>query len=342
MTVYAQYFCTVQDLINDAQSPIADEARLFQAIREACDYLQKEIGWFIPVISTRRFSGHDRECLIVPPLLAITSIVNDGDTLSASDYILKPDNGYWQNGPYGEIHIDPDSSLLLAWADYIDAVVIVGSWGLYLRSAVTGATVADTTEQSSSQTTLKVSNGGKVSPGMVLLVGSEQELVTGWDSPTTNVTTLNGNITANDEVITLTSGAAVNIGETIRIDLEQMKVRDIRNNSVLVTRGWNNTQRVAHTTSTQVDAYRTVTVDRAVNGTTAAAHANGLAISRYYAPDDVQYLAKQIATLIVQKAKSGYQGRTGNAETGVVMYHDAFPRFDIERVKNNYNLKVAG
>jgi len=84
--------------------------------------------------------------------------------------------------------------------------------------------------------------------------------------------------------------------------------------------------------------YRTVTVERAVNGTTAAAHLLNAAISRYMVPDDILFLTKQIATLMINKARGGYAGKSGNAESGEVYYHDVFPRYEIERIKQNYRL----
>jgi hypothetical protein len=339
MTANAQLFCTVSDLISDNQSLGVDETRLFQAIREACDYLQKEIGWFIPVTLTRNYNGRGYPRLFVDPLLTITSIVNDGTTLAGTDYIAQPEHRFWANGPYGQIIIDPDAANLSAWVDEDDGIQIAGRWGLYQRTASLTATVADTTEQSISQTTLKVSDGSQVSPGMPILIGSEQELVTGWGSPTTSVTTLNGAVTATEDTITVANGTLVNVGEVCRFGFEQFKVRDKQTHELYVWRGWNGTARESHLTAVAVDVYRTVNVERGVNGTTAAVHANGASISRYVAPEDVQYLAKQIATLIVNKARSGYQGRTGNPEQGLVFYNDAFPRFDIERIKSRYMIK---
>ena len=333
-----QLFCTVSDLIADKQAPGVDEARLFQAIREASDFLQKEIGWFVPVTLTRKYNGRGRDTLLTDPFLAITTIVDDDTTLTTDDYIIKPDDGFWSNGPYGRLIVHPESEQLLAWCDEENGVVITGPWGLYMRSGLIGATVADASEQSSSQTTLKVSDGSLVSPGMTLLIGTEQEAVTGWGSPTTGVTTLNGAVAAADDTIVVTNGALLSVGEIIRVDFEQMKIKDKNTHTLEVTRGWNGTRRVSHTTSTNVDVYRTVNVERGINGTTAAAHANAVAISRYFAPDDVQFLAKEIATLIANKALSGYQGRTGDPQTGVVFYNDAFPQYDIQRVKANYIL----
>lgn len=339
---YAQYFCTVADLVADKQSPGIDEARMFQAIREASETIAKEIGQFIPVTLTRRFDGRGSKTLFVPPLLAIDSIVNNGVTLTTADYLLKPDGGFWANGPYCQILVHPDATQLYTWLGQLDGVVITGPWGMYLRSGPTGATVQDATEQSASQLTLKVSDGGKMSPGMVLLIGSEQEAVTGWGDPTAGVTTLNGAVAVSDEVITLANGALVNVGEILRVDFEQMKVKDKRTHQCSVIRSWNGTGKVSHLTAAAVDVYRTATVERGVNGTTAAAHLINAAISRYFAPDDIQFLCKEIATLTASKALSGYQGRTGNAETGVVFFNDSFPDHDIKQVKKNYYIPRVG
>lgn len=342
MTIdYAQLFCTVADLVSDKDSPGLNETRMYQAIRDASDFVQKEIGWFVPVALTRLLRGSGSNVLFIPPLLSITSVLNyahatNPTTLTTADYLLRPDNGFWPRGPYTEIVFKPYTSLYRIWAPYRNGVQIDGTWGLYDRSGLIGATVQDATGQDDSQTTLKVSDGGKVSPGMVLLIGSEQEAVTGWEAPTAAVTTLNGAVTASDEVITVANGALINIGEILRADFEQMKVRDKRTHQLSVIRNWNGTGKVAHLTAAAVDVYRTVTVERNVNGTTAATHALNTAISRYFVPDDILYLTKEIATLSANKALGGYQGRTGNQETGVVFYNDAFPQFDIEKVKSNY------
>lgn len=339
---FAQLFCCTDDLVNDMESPGGDVVNLYKAIRDASDYLQKEIGWFIPVTETIKMRGSGNPLLRVPPILSISSIINDDDILSTSDYFLiglDVNQPFWPNGPYVQIEVDPDSTVLAAWYDAEpDSVQITAKRGLYEHSAALSATVADTTQQSASQTTLKVSDGSKVSPGMVLLIGSEQESVTGWGSPTASVTALNGAITADTEVLTVDNGALLYAGETIRVEFEQMRVREIQTNSVLVWRGWNRTARVSHADDKTIDVYRTVNVERGVNGTTAAIHVNGTAISRYLAPDDIQYLTRQIATLMINKAKSGYAGKTGNEQTGTVFYNDAFPRFEIERVKANYAL----
>lgn len=340
----AQVFCTISDLIADMEAPGGDVARMIQAIRDASDVLQKEIGWFIPVTVTFAMRGSGLALLRVPPILSVASIVNDSDTLSESDYHLIGSGvgiPFWADGPYIQIETDPDSSVISVWSDAeLDSVSITAMRGLFNRSAALTATVANTTQQSSSQTTLKVSDGSQVAPGMALLIGTEQELATDYGDPTAAVTALNGAITASDEEITVSNSALVNVGEVIRVDFERMYVRDrnTASHKLAVWRGWNRSNRVAHLTGASVDVYRTFVVERGVNGTTAAIHANGASISRYDPPDDIRYLTRQIAILMLNKAKSGYAGKSGNESTGTTYYYDAFPRFELERIKRNYAL----
>jgi len=314
---------------------------MYQAICDASEYLQKEVGHFIPVTEIKKFNGGGRTRLFIPPILAITSVVNDDDTLvEDTDFIAFPADRHWASGPYSWLDIGPDATQLSEWLDEANGVVVTGRWGMYERSTALTATVADTTQQSSSQTTLKVSDGAQVAPGMTLLIGSEQETATGYGDPTTAVTALNGAVTASDEEITVDSAALVNVGEVIRVDFEQMRVRDrnTSNNKLAVWRGWNRTNRVAHLDNASLDVYRTVNVERGVNGTTAAAHANGASISRYDPPDDIRYLTRQIAILMLNKAKGGYAGKSGNTETGTTFYYDAFPRYEVERIAAKYTI----
>lgn len=338
----AQLFCTVADLVADKPAPGVDEARMFQAIEEASTFLQKEIGWFVPVTLTRFFHGHGAQSLRVPPLLSLTSIWNADVLLTTDEYLLQPDDGFWTNGPYVELLVAPSAPTLTCWMDQQHGVEILGHWGKYECLETLNASVQDATGQSDSQTTLQVNDGGQVSPGMVLLVDAEQQAITGWDTPTSDITTLTSAISTTDEVITVQDGSLVHVGETLRLDFEQMRVKDKRANQLSVVRSWNGTGRVAHSTDTAVDIYRTVTVKRGVNGTTAASHAQGTALARYVVPDDILFLTKEIATLSVNKAQSGYQGKTGNAETGMVFYNDSFPQFDIQKIKSNYYIPRVG
>ena len=211
-------------------------------------------------------------------------------------------------------------------------MAVTGRWGLYEEAVATGATVASQTD---SATSLTVDNAAGISAGANLLIESEQELVTATGAASDSTANTAEALDAEEEEIDVDNGAAVNIGEVLKINFEQMKVLDKAGNTLLVAKGWNGTSRSAHLTGQDVYVYRTFTVARGVNGTTAAAHTNK-AVSRYVPPADVHYLCKQIAALMLKKAQSGFAGKVGNEATGETFYFNEFPKAVIEQIQRNY------
>ena len=330
-----QIFCTMDELLADADDNGGDAAALLKHIRAASQVLLQEIGKFIPLTQEVRLDGNGKARLFVPPLLAVSSLVNGDDTLVSTDYLLRPNGRMWVDGPYTQLDVDPDSANLSAWYAEADSVVINGRWGLYEKSEDTGANTG-ASEQSVSSTSLVTTNGSKVSPGMVCLIGTEQELVTGYGAVTASVTTLAEDLDLVEEEISVANGALLSVGEIVRAGFEQMKILDINGNTLYVRRGWNGTKKATHASASALDVYRTFTVVRAVNGTTAAVHSAGSDIYRYLVPEDVRILCVEIATLMRRKALGGFAGKSGNSELGEVYYHDMFPRFDLERVRSHY------
>jgi hypothetical protein len=241
----------------------------------------------------------------------------------------------WENGPYTAIVVDPEATNLSVWYQEAGAVSITGRWGKYEKSIDTGATVQNS-PQAITDTNAIVTNGSKISAGMALLIGSEQELVTDTGDPTAGITTLGASLDNASETVTPANVAAAVIGEVIRVGFEKMKIVDKNTTQWSVLRGYDNTKKATHSNAASVDVYRTYNVLRGVNGTTAAAHAKETAIYRYIPPADINLLAKTIAALMKKLADSQYAGRTGNAELGQVFYNDAFPRDELDKIEANY------
>jgi hypothetical protein len=332
-------YCTLNELIDELETPGVrawKETQWLDKIRAASEWIDKTIGNFIPITEARRFDGEGGIDLAAAPLLAVTSIVDDELTLTVSDYLLYPRQRLWENGPYCRITIDPDAPSLSVWSAGDDIIVVTGRWGMYELTKSTGATASQAT---STETSLVVDNAANIGPGAALLIGTEQELVEATGSSTDSTANLGEDLDASEEEIDLSDGTKVNIGETIRIDFEQMKVRDKQTNTALVERGWNGTKRTTHANAADVYAYRTFTVKRGANGTTAAAHTSA-AVSRYVVPDDITHLCRKMAALKLKSAQSGFAGKIGNAELGEVSYFKEFPEDDIKKVMSNYFVPV--
>ena len=86
--------------------------------------------------------------------------------------------------------------------------------------------------------------------------------------------------------VTMTSGHLVKIGDTIRIDAEDLYVTNV--------------------------ATDTLTVKRGVNGTTAATHTNGAAVSRRLFPADVKYAVLMEASRTWREGQVGFSGQIAN------------------------------
>ncbi len=335
-------YCTVKELVDDLlPNTGGSESALLDCIQFASDFIDEDLGSFIPYTATKRFDGNGRDKLFVPPLLAVSVLMDDTVTYQTTDYLLYPRSRHWEDGPYSWIQHDPDGNYA-SWSHELDIISIAGSWGKYLKSQLTGATVQNNPLLVGG-TDLVVADGSKLSPGMALLIESEQALVTATGAVTAAVTTVTEPIGATDDTITLASATAVLMGETIRIDLEKMLILDINATTKVayVARGWNQTKKTTHADNAVVDVYRTFTIKRGANGTTAAQHVLNVPISRYVPPAPVGRLCRMIAGLIKKLADSQYAGRTANVEIGQVFYNDAFPRNELKQIREMYAYEVS-
>lgn len=327
-------YCTIQDLIDDLSlHGVKNEEKVMRFIRSASQEIDRELGAFIPITEARKVwvTGNDRTRLLIPPLLSIASIDNDGTTLATTDFIGRPVQRAWEHGPYYWLDLDPEGTVG-EWAS--DDLTVTGKWGLYDHSVSLGISAS---LAAASTATLAVTDGKALSPGMVLLIEDEQLLVESTSSTMTDSTAdlaedVDG---ASEAEISITDGTKVSIGEVIKVGFEQMLVLDVATNDIQVERGYNGTSVTAHSSGASIYVFRTFNVKRGINGTTAAIHSNK-AVSRYQAPADVSYLCRQMAALMMNKAATGFVGRGGNDDLGTGFFVNEFPRNQIETVKKNY------
>lgn len=333
-----QLYCSVSEVLSDLERPgTADEAKVLRYIRDASQFLERQFDFpILPQIEDRSFRGEGNDTLFLEtPLLRVTSLTHDGDALTAGvDYSLEPQERWWRNGPYSRLLADPDSLLLGAWLDLAGAVQIAGWWGLYDEAV---SVPVSAVSQLIGATTIEVSDGSQVSPGMLLKVGDEFEEVTGLQAASATGATLNGAIDEQDEEITLSDGSLVAVGETIKVNFERMLVLDIAGHELAVKRAYANTRRASHLTAAAVYAQRSYTVSRGANGSTAAAHA-AAAVYRQVPPGDVNYLCREMASLMWIKAGTQFAGRQGTAD-GETFYYNEFPSA-IAKIKENYRFGV--
>ena len=318
-------YCTLAELIDDLQlRGVASEEQAMRFVRAASQFIEGEIGQFLPSVETRRYEGDGSDLLLVHPLLEVSQIINGGMALSSGGYWLEPPGRMWRNGPYGMIAGN-------WWSTERQSVQISGKWGLYEEKTALMVSLT----MNAGDGTVSVTNGSLLSPGMILQIEDEYLAVTGSGSWSNSGATLASGCAESDEELSLSDGTKVAAGETIRIDYEMMRVIEVQGNKALVRRGWNESRIASHLAAAAVMAMRSYQVNRGVGGTMPAAHTAAV-VYRLIPPEDVNYLCRQIAALMIKKAQTGYVGRSGNDDLGTGFWINEFPKNQIDAVKAHY------
>ena len=300
--------------------------RLIEAKSRDIDNMTRR--WFIPKTDTRLYRYPSRTSAgdilyLDADLISVTTLQTRAQdstptTISSSDYFLEPVN---HAPPYTRIEIDDSSTAAFESGDTSQrSVSVTGSWG-FSNDTVSTGTVTSGLASDAAATSMVCSNGSLTSGinvGDTLLIESEQLFVSEKTSAALNSILIDGVLTADkSENITVDSGHGINAGEVILIDSEQMFVRVSGTTALTVERAFNGTTLAAHTNNTAVHIFRTLTVTRGVNGTTAATHANSTAISAYRAPADIRELVTAMTVAAYTQEAAAY-GRSIGAGDGAV------------------------
>lgn len=330
----AQTYCSVKEMLQELAATGIDgdrQDKLLSKLETASQFIAQHLGIFIPIQETRVKKASDKNSIRIGACLSITSVTEDSVVIA--DYTTDPAEKCYRNGPFTDLIRDDDA----IWAEDL---TILGLWGLYLKVKALGISVS----QLIGDTTIVATKGSVLSPGMTVLIGSEQEYILegnggpGSPAATIAVSQLNGAVLDTDELITVDNGAEFFAEEVIRIEAEDIYIQKMAGHVAITSRGWNGTTKADHANDSPIYVYRTYNVERGVNGTTAAAHVTA-AVSRYLPPADIQWLCVQMAALMLQKGETGFGGRAGNAETGETFFVNEFPQQQIAKIKENYSIK---
>ncbi len=304
----------------DIAETARNDAKVDRAIAGATadiDQLCRRRG-FAPLVRTRRFDWPSplsptpgRLWFEDDGLITLTSLTSGGVTIATSAAKLYPDDG----PPYDRLDLDRTTSAAfgLGTGAQLD-VSVAGVWGWDLASAAAGT--LDGAISSTTATTIGVTDSAAVGVGDLLLVDSERMVVTGKTSRSTGQVLGAGGVAASmtADSAPVTTGSAYKVGEVLTIDTERMLVVDIVGNSVIVKRAWDGSRLAAHSAGATIFALRTLTVERAALGTTAATHLNGAAVFRHVFPSLVTQLATAQAVATLQAEGAGMAREAGSGE----------------------------
>lgn len=315
-------FYTTREEVQDAfdvREAAHRSAQIDSAIASASDdidgWLNRHKHGLAPRIATRYFdwpqlfSRSYRLWLDENELISVSSLSSGGVAISSGDYFLEPVNS---GPPYTNIQIDLSSSASFqSGTTGQRAIVVAGTWGLHDDQVPAGALDE---ALDASETAVDVTDASLVGVGSVLTVDTEKMLVTGRTAKSTFVTLTGGmNALKNDQTVEGVSGG-FNVGEVILVDNERMKIIDNNGVDLTVIRAYDGSTLAAHTLGATIYAYRTLTVERGALGTTAASHLTAAAVTAWDVPDLVRDLCRAEAIVRLEQEWSAYGARVYSDE----------------------------
>lgn len=308
-------YCTRRDV--QRELGYADSMRINRRIDAKIRQASRDVEGlchrlFYPLTATRSFDVPDTDTLWLyeNELTSVATIVSGDTTMTADDYILRPESG----PPYGWIDVNWSGATGWQAADtWQRAIAITGEYHYPITTAA-GPLVVTTIN--GIITTLVVDSCADAGAGSLLLIGTERLIVTD-ETLVSTTATLSADLTAQkaDISVTISDGTLVEQGETIVIGAERMFIESIAGNVLTVTRSVNGSTLATHSSTAVVYAPRSLTVARAQTGTVSATHTAGTQIYVLTAPSLVQEYVLALTCAALEHGSSGYARTVGQGES---------------------------
>ncbi|MGW9058908.1 hypothetical protein [Streptomyces sp. NPDC055733] len=246
-------------------------------------------------------------------LISLTSLTSGGTTIDPADVVLYPQAG----PPYTRIETSLGSSA--AWGGgptSQQTIAVTGLWGYTLDEATDGGLATAVVSTAATTLTVDAATSTTVGVGSVLRIDTERLLVTGRTMADTGQT-LAADLGAQkkDGVVAVADSAVFAVDETLLVDGERCRITDIAGDTLVVERAVDGSTLAAHTAGAALYAPRALAVTRGALGTTAVAHADGAPVWRWEPPGLVRDLTIANALNRVLQEQAGY-ARTSKTSSG--------------------------
>lgn len=265
-------------------------------------------------------------------LIRADSVISGGTDIT-HDVQLSP----VQSGPpYNAITVDRATNSVLTFESGVGqrSLVVTGLWGETdeERTATTW-----TLGSSPSATTTTVTINAPIGVGSVVRAGDERMTVTERTWATSGQTgSLSANVSAQS--LTVSDGSAFFPGETLLIESERVIVQDVAGNVLTVKRAVDGTTLAAHTTATIYYA-RSCTVERGSLGTVADSHTSGAQVYVWAPPPLAADLNLAYALDRREQERSAYARTIGTEDNARPVGRGGIKSLE-ERVEERYGRPV--
>lgn|GEM_PF-1249274 len=270
-------------------------------------------------------------------LVCMTSLTTGGQTVALNQMFLLPWSNPRKGKPFRYLELDRGTNASFGGYSSTpqNSIAIAATWGYGADADLAGTLAAAVL---STDTTITGSNGAAAGPGDLIVLGygrgsapfpgsdphagaiqpyqGERILITDVAAVATGLTQSGSGVTTaadNDQTLTWTGTGALNAGEVITLDSEDMLIEKIIGSVATVRRAFNGSTLAAHS-GAAVYAWRQWSVTRAMLGTTAAAYTSGAAVYRHRVPQLIRDLSiAETGNQLLQEG-SAYARMVGSGE----------------------------
>ncbi|MFF9271145.1 hypothetical protein [Streptomyces rochei] len=247
-------------------------------------------------------------------LISLTSVSSGGNAIPVDDLLLEPNRS---GPPYNRIEINIGTSAAWGGGDtHQQDITITGLWGYRNTETTLGSSAAALASTTVTTLTVDGDTSASVGVGSLLRIDEERLIVTGRTMASTGQTlAADLGVQKNATTVTVADATGFAVDETILIDGERMQIVDIAGDTLVVERAVDGSTLAAHTTGATLYAARALTVTRGALGTTAATHSSDSSVHRWDPPGLVRDLTIANTLNRILQEQAGY-ARTSKTSTG--------------------------
>jgi hypothetical protein len=249
-------------------------------------------------------------------LISVSSMSSGGTAISAADFNLEPNR---TGPPYNRVEIDISSSATFGGGStHQRDITITGVWG-YTDDHLSAGVTSEALDASETGVDVSAAVSAEVGVGSILKIDSERMLVTDRAQIDTGQNVGGAGLTANKNAqsLTVADGTQFSVDEVILVESERMLIEEISGNVLSVERAFEGSTIAAHAAGVDIYAPRTLTVSRGALGSTAATHNSGATVEVWQVPAAVrQYVTAEAIHQLMQEQTGWFRTMSASSIFG--------------------------
>jgi hypothetical protein len=249
-------------------------------------------------------------------LISVTTLTSGGTAIPSANFNLEPNAS---GPPYTRLEIDTSTSSSFGiGGTHQQDIAITGLWGWHDEHVNVG-TISEALDASETGVDVTAAASADIGVGSILKIDSERMLVTDRSQVDTGQNVGGSGLTVNKNSVTLavSDGTQFAVDEVLLIESERVLVTEIAGNNLTVERAFEGSTIAAHAAGVDIYAPRSLTVTRGALGSTAATHNSGATVSVWKVPPAVrQYVTAEAIHELMQEQTGWFRTMSASAIFG--------------------------